>query len=56
MKSVLEEIQGIGLEKKRLLLRYFGSVDQIKRAGLSDLLNVPGVGEKTAELIYNHLH
>ena len=56
MRSVLDNIHGIGVEKKKLLLRYFGSIEQIERAGLQDLLNVPGVGRKTANLIYNHLH
>ncbi len=56
MKSTLDGIDGIGFQKKKLLLRYFGSIDQIKRAGLQDLLKVKGVGGKTANLIYNHLH
>ena len=56
MKSALDNINGIGIQKKKLLLRYFGSVDQIERAGLQDLLNVSGIGRKTADLIYNYLH
>jgi excinuclease ABC subunit C len=56
MKSALDDIQGIGVQKKKLLLRYFGSIEQVERAGFQDLLNVEGVGKKTAELIYNNLH
>ena len=56
MKSALDNIQGIGVQKRNLLLRYFGSLEQIERAGFQDLLNVEGVGKKTAELIYNNLH
>ena len=56
MKSALDNIQGIGVQKKKLLIRYFGSIEQIKRAGLQDILEVPGVGEKTADSIYNYLH
>jgi len=56
MKSALDNIQGIGTQKKKILLRYFGSLEQVERAGFQDLLNVEGVGKKTAELIYNHLH
>ena len=56
MKSALDNIQGIGAQKRKLLLRYFGSLEQIERAGFQDLLNVEGVGKKTAELIYNNLH
>ena len=56
MKSSLDDLEGIGLQRKKLLLRYFGSLDQIERAGIQDLLNVNGIGQKTAYLIYNHLH
>ena len=56
MRSSLDNIYGIGFEKKKLLLRYFGSLDQIERAGLQDLMNVSGIGKKTANLIYNYLH
>jgi excinuclease ABC subunit C len=56
MKSALDNIQGIGIKKKKLLIRYFGSKEQIERAGLQDILEVPGVGEKTADSIYNYLH
>jgi excinuclease ABC subunit C len=56
MKSALDKIQGIGPQKKKILLRYLGSAGQIERAGFQDLLNVEGVGKKTAELIYNNLH
>jgi excinuclease ABC subunit C len=56
MKSALDNIQGIGAQKKKILLRYFGSIEQVEKAGFQDLLNVDGVGKKTAELIYNNLH
>jgi excinuclease ABC subunit C len=56
MKSSLDDLEGVGLKRKKLLLRYFGSLDQIERAGIQDLLNVNGIGQKTAYLIYNHLH
>ena len=56
MKSSLDGINGVGPEKKKLLLRYFGSVDQIERAGMQDLMNVSGVGRTTADLVYNHFH
>ena len=46
---------GIGVKRKKLLIRYFGSVEQIKRASAQDLINVPGLGKKTAISIYNQL-
>ncbi len=55
-KSLLDSFQGIGKEKKQSLLRYFGSVKQISRAGKEDLLSVPGIGVKNAETIYKNFH
>ena len=53
--SYLDNLIGIGVKRKKLLIRYFGSVEQIKRASARDLTNVPGLGKKTAILIYNQL-
>tara|TARA_B100000579_G_scaffold424905_1_gene429933 strand:- start:457 stop:1716 length:1260 start_codon:yes stop_codon:yes gene_type:complete len=54
--SSLDNLNGIGVKRKRKLIRYFGSVDQVYKAGIHDLTNVPGLGKKTAESLYNQLH
>jgi len=53
--SSLDQLVGVGPKRKKMLIRYFGSVEQIKRASAQDLSNVPGLGDKTASLIYNQL-
>lgn len=53
--SILDNLKGVGPERKKMLIRYFGSVEQIKRASSQDLMNVPGLGQKTAFSIYNQL-
>ncbi len=55
-KSSLDEIEGIGAGRKRDLLNYFGSVEQIKDAQIKDLQKVSGISKKTAEKIYNYFH
>ena len=55
VSSSLDSIQGIGPNRKKILLRYFGSLDQIKRASSVDFRNVPGIGKKTANLLYKEL-
>ena len=55
-QSYLDGFNGIGKEKKRSLLRYFGSIKQISRAGKEDLVCVPGIGTKNAETIYKNFH
>lgn len=55
-KSSLDEIEGIGAQRKRDLLNYFGSVEQIREAQVKDLQKVSGISKKTAEKIYNYFH
>ncbi len=54
-RSVLDAIPDVGSERKRELLKYFGSVKQVRLASLSDLQKVPGIGKELAEKIYSHL-
>ena len=55
-KSILDEIEGIGPNKKRDLLKYFGSSEQIKIAQLSEIKKVKGINKNTAKKIYNFFH
>ena len=55
-KSRLDDIEGIGASRKRDLLNYFGSVEEISQAGIADLQKVGGISKKTAEKIYNYFH
>ncbi len=54
--SSLEQIEGIGEKKRRELLRHFGGLSEIKRAGIEDLTSVSGISPKLAERIYNQFH
>lgn len=55
-KSQLDEVEGIGAKRKRDLLNYFGSAEQVKNASVAELAKVSGVSKKTAEKIYNYFH
>lgn len=50
-KSVLDDIEGIGEIKKQLLLKQFGSVNNIKKASKEELMEVKGITEKIANQI-----
>ena len=54
--SSIDELSGVGDSRKKLLLRYFGSFEQIKRASVTDLSEVYGIGRVTAKSIYKQLH
>ena len=51
IKSKLDEIPGIGTAKKALLLKKFGSVENISKATVDELTEVKGVNKSLAELI-----
>lgn len=55
-KSRLDEVEGVGMRRKRDLLNYFGSVEEISQSGIKDLQKVDGISKKTAEKIYNYFH
>jgi excinuclease ABC subunit C len=55
-KSVLDNISGIGKSRKRDILRYFGSLEALRKAGETEIAKVPGIGPKRARQIYETLH
>lgn len=54
--SVLDEIDGIGPMRKKLLLTHFGSVHAIMDADIKELSRVHGLGKTAAKKIYEHFH
>jgi excinuclease ABC subunit C len=55
VRTVLEDVPGVGPETRRALLRRFGSVESVRSASTADLTDVPGVGEKTARTLRERL-
>lgn len=55
-ESTLEAIPGLGPARRRALLKQFGGLQGILKAGVDDLSQVRGIGRPLAELIYEHLH
>jgi excinuclease ABC subunit C len=47
-RSVLDDVPGIGPKRRDALLAHFSSVEQLRRADLSELASIPGVGEAAA--------
>jgi excinuclease ABC subunit C len=54
--SMLEAIGGLGPARRRALLRHFGGLQGVLRAGVEDLGRAPGIGPGMARTIYEHLH
>lgn len=53
VKSILDEIKGIGKTRKKILLDHFHNMGNIKKATLEELEAVSGIDKKTALEVYN---
>jgi excinuclease ABC subunit C len=49
--SALDAVPGLGETRRAALLKHFGSLKRLKAAGADELLEVPGIGRRTAEAI-----
>ncbi|HVF34814.1 MAG TPA: excinuclease ABC subunit UvrC [Candidatus Saccharimonadia bacterium] len=54
--SRLEEIAGVGSRRRAALLKHFGGLAGVQRAGVEELMQVPGINRGIAERIYAALH
>ncbi|MGE5843875.1 MAG: excinuclease ABC subunit UvrC [Syntrophaceae bacterium] len=56
VRSLLDDIPGVGAAKKKALLRHFGDIDSLRKAGPEELRKVPGITDQLAEEILRHLN
>ncbi|MEA3032298.1 MAG: excinuclease subunit [Sphingomonadales bacterium] len=54
--SPLDEVPGIGPNRKRALLMHFGTGKAVKGAALEDLEKAPGISRAMARSIYDYFH
>ncbi|TKX36243.1 excinuclease ABC subunit C [Halorubrum sp. CGM4_25_10-8A] len=55
VRTVLDDVPGVGPETRRRLLRRFGSVENVRDASRDDLTDVDGVGDATADTLRERL-
>ncbi len=55
-ESPLEAIPGLGPKRRQTLLKYYGGLQGISRAGVADLAKIPGINKKLAQQIYDQFH
>ncbi len=55
VRSMLESIPGIGPQRRKSLLQYFGSLQAIRKASVEELTAVPGITPNLANIIKAHL-
>lgn len=54
--STLDEVPGIGPNRKRALLMHFGTARAVKGAALEDLEKAPGINRAMARQLYDYFH
>jgi len=54
--STLEEIAGVGARRRSALLRHFGGLGGLSKAGIEELMQVKGISRELAERIYASFH
>ncbi len=55
-RSRLDEIPGLGHHRQKQLLAHFRSIDYLREATPQQIAEVPGIGPKMAQQIYDYFH
>lgn len=56
VKSVLDDIKGIGVVRRKALIKHFNDIEAIKAAQLAELKAVAGMDSKSAQSVYDFFH
>ncbi len=56
VKSILDDIEGIGATRRRALITHFETITAIKEASVEDLAKAPGMNIKAAQAVYDFFH
>lgn len=56
VKSVLDDIPGVGPARRKALMRHFKSIEEIKNASVEELAALPELNRRAAEGIYQFFH
>ncbi len=56
VKSVLDDIPGVGPSRRKALMRHFKSIEEIKGAGVEQLAQAPEIPAHIAQGIYDFFH
>ncbi len=56
VKSILDDIEGIGATRRRALITHFETITAIKEASVEDLAKAPGMNIKAAQAVFDFFH
>ena len=56
VRSILDDISGIGPTRRRALMKYFQSLEAIQAAPVEEIMKVPAMNRQSAEEVYEFFH
>jgi excinuclease ABC subunit C len=56
LRTIFDEVPGIGPVRKKALLQHFGSLDALMKASVDELAKVPHMNRKAAKALWEFLH
>ena len=56
VKSILDDIPGIGEKRRKALMKHFASIEAIKNAAIDELARAESMDEKAAASVYKFFH
>lgn len=56
VRSILDDIPGVGPARRKDLMRHFENIDAVRNATVEELKKLPSMNEKSAKDIYNFFH
>ena len=56
VKSILDDIEGIGPARRKALMKHFGSIERIRDASIEELRGAPNMNERAAQSVYGFFH
>ncbi len=54
--SILDDINGIGPARRKALMKYFKGIEEIRKADIEELKNIPTMNEAAAKQVYEFFH
>jgi excinuclease ABC subunit C len=56
VRSILDDISGIGPTRRRALMKYFQSLEAVQAADVEEIMKVPAMNRQSAEQVYEFFH
>ena len=53
--SILDDIEGIGPARRKVLMKYYSSLEDLRNASLEELSKLPSMNQKVAQMVLDFL-